>query len=171
MTVVVRCVLTSFAPDFSEPPELRWLGWVVLVRRRVGFVFCFLLFWLLVGVGRERAVLLWREGVGGGVVSGLWVEDLLAGSGVLVEKEEEEEEEEEEGGEEGEEEEGEEGEEEEEGDEEEEEEGGGLGASLFRKAATIGSVSRPEGLNTLKDWSICFVSCRSTTSRWSMLSR
>ena len=71
------------------------------------------------------------------------VGDLFEGCGVLEEKEGEEEEEE----------------------EEDEEEGKGLGASLFRKAATIGSASRPEGLNTLKERSICFVSCRSTTSR------
>ena len=82
------------------------------------------------------------------MVSGLGVEGLFAGIGVLVGEEEEEEEE-----------------------EDDEEEGEGLGASLFRKAATIGSASRPEGLNTLKDKSICFVSSRLTTSRWSMLSR
>ena len=33
VTVVVKCVLKPSAPDFSEPPGLRWLGWVVEERR------------------------------------------------------------------------------------------------------------------------------------------
>ena len=58
VTVVVGCGLMFSAPEFSDPPELRWLGWVMHVGVGVGVVFCFLLVWLMVGVGCEREVFL-----------------------------------------------------------------------------------------------------------------
>ena len=58
VTVVVRCKLASTVTDFSDPPDLRWLGCVVFVRESEVFVFCFLLFWLLLDEGCERVVLL-----------------------------------------------------------------------------------------------------------------